>query len=77
MQVDMGEIYNIYKFIYLNRQDGSNGRIKDYELYITQDTLDWGDPVSMGEYENTAAPQTVVFDQPPSDAISDSWPFPR
>jgi len=60
----MGQIYKIYKFTDLNRQDGSNGRIKDYELYITEDTLDWGEPVSVGQFANTAAPQTVEFDQP-------------
>ena len=63
IQVDMGEIYKIYKFIYLNRQDGQNGRIKQYELYIAEDTLAWGLPVSTGEFENTAAPQTIVFDE--------------
>lgn len=65
LQVDMGEAYKVFKFICLNRQSGSNGRIKEYQLFITQDTLNWGEPVSSGELENTAAPQTIVFDQPP------------
>nr|NQU92303.1 discoidin domain-containing protein [Bacteroidota bacterium] len=65
IQVDMGEIYKIYEFIYLNRQDGQNGRIREYELYITEDTLDWGNPVNTGEFENTAAPQTITFEEPP------------
>ncbi len=65
MQVDMGQLYKVYKFINLNRQDGPNGRIKEYELYIAEDTLDWGDPVSTGEFENTAAPQTIAFAEPP------------
>jgi len=63
IQVDMGELYKIYKFIYLNRQDGQNGRIKEYELYISEDTLAWGLPVSNGEFENTSAPQTLVFNE--------------
>ena len=64
IQVDMGETYKFYKFIYLNRQDGQNGRIKDYELYISEDTLNWGEAVSTGEFVNIAAPQTLVFGSP-------------
>ena len=62
IQVDMGRPYKAFKFTYLNRQDGENGRIRDYELYIGDDPDNWGDPVSTGQFENTAAPQTIVFD---------------
>lgn len=61
IQVDLGNIYRIYNFSYLNRQDGENGRIKQYELYISEDNLEWGLPVSTGEFVNTAAPQTLEF----------------
>ena len=61
IQVDMGQDYRLYEFILLNRQNGPNGRIKEYELYISEDTLNWGEAVSTGEFENTAAPQKVVF----------------
>jgi len=64
IQVDLGEMYKIFKFIYLNRQDGQNGRIKEYELYISDNLFSWGDPVSTGEFENTAAPQTIELDSP-------------
>jgi photosystem II stability/assembly factor-like uncharacterized protein len=62
IQVDMGRQYKVFKFTYLNRQDGENGRIKDYKLYFSDDTEDWGDPVSEGQFVNTAAPQTVELD---------------
>jgi len=61
IQIDMGETYRIFEFTLLNRQEGQNGRITEYELYISEDSLDWGDPVSTGEFENTAAPQTIIF----------------
>jgi len=64
IQVDLGKIYTIYKFTYLARQDGENGRIKAYELYISEDSMDWGMPVKIGEFNNTGAPQTIVFDTP-------------
>ncbi len=64
IRIDMGAIYKVFKFIYLNRQDGQNGRIKQYELYISDNSLMWGDPVAIGEFENTAAPQTVELPEP-------------
>ncbi len=62
IQVSLGARYRISKFTYLPRQDGENGRIKSYELYITGDTLDWGTPVKTGEFVNTSAPQTITLD---------------
>jgi hypothetical protein len=62
IRVDLGNTYKIYEFTYLARQDGTNGMVKDYELYLTTDTLNWGLPVLTGQFVNTAAPQTVVFD---------------
>jgi hypothetical protein len=62
IQVDLGRNYNVYGFTYLNRQDGENGRIKDYELYISEDSLNWGTPVRAGQFINTGAPQTINFD---------------
>ncbi len=62
IQIDMGQPYLISKFTYYTRQDGPNGRIKDYELYISEDSLSWGEPVSTGTWTNTAAPQSINFD---------------
>ena len=62
IRVGLGDKYKISKFTYLTRQDGENGRIKDYRLYITKDTADWGTPVKTGQFANTSAPQTIVFD---------------
>ncbi|NOR88315.1 MAG: T9SS type A sorting domain-containing protein, partial [Bacteroidales bacterium] len=65
IQVDMSSSYHVYEFIYLPRQNGSNGRIKDYELYISEDSLNWGMPVFTGEFINSAAPQSITFNDPP------------
>lgn len=70
IQVDMGAVYRIYSFTCLNRQDGENGRIKAYELYISEDDQDWGEPVSAGEWVNTSSPQTIDF---PEGVIGRYW----
>jgi len=62
MRIDLGERYKVSKFTYLPRQDGENGRIKHFEIYISNDTLNWGTPVKTGDFVNTAAPQTVITD---------------
>jgi hypothetical protein len=62
IQIDLGLIYNIDGFRYLPRQDGSaNGRIGQYEFYVSSSGTDWGTPVATGTFTNTAAEKEVVF----------------
>lgn len=52
-------------FTYLARQDGSlNGCIKDYEIYVSNDNKNWGEPVVKGSFEKTAKLQKVMFGKP-------------
>jgi hypothetical protein len=64
IQIDLGEVFDIYEFTYSPRQNGQNGRIKDYELYFSEDLEDWGTLEISGEFENSAAPQKISFDTP-------------
>jgi hypothetical protein len=61
IHIDMGATYRIFSFTYLTRQDGVNGRIKDYELYVSEDQFNWGEAVSIGSWENTSSPQSIDF----------------
>ncbi|MCK5821936.1 MAG: discoidin domain-containing protein [Bacteroidales bacterium] len=60
-QVDMVTRFSVHKFIYLPRQSGSNGRIKDWELYVGDDYMNYGDPVATGTWDNNSAPKTVIL----------------
>jgi len=64
IQIDLGKSYNVHKFTYLPRSDGENGRIKNYELYISDNKTQWGTAVKTGEFANSSAPQTISFDAP-------------
>ena len=33
-------------FVYVPRQEGNNGLIKDYEVYVSEDGKNWGQPVA-------------------------------
>lgn len=59
--VDLTEDFKTFEFVYQGRTDGVNGRIKEYELYMSNDLSDWGAPVSEGAFINTSAPQKVKF----------------
>lgn len=64
MIVDMGEVYFAHSFTYLPRQSGTNGRVKDYELYVSNDLSEWGEAISIGQFTNSFAPSTIEFAQP-------------
>ncbi len=60
--VDMGAEYQVFEFTYLTRQDGENGRIKDYQLFVSPNAFEWTE-VGNGSFENTSAPQTIEFEE--------------
>ena len=65
IQIDLGGNYVINGFRYLPRQDRANGRIADYQFYVSQDGVKWGSAVATGRFPNTAAEQTVSFPDVP------------
>ena len=59
MQIDMGKPADVAGFCYLPRQKQTIGRIKGYEFFVSEDGKEWGQPVSSGEFENTASIHVV------------------
>jgi len=51
-------------FTLLPRQSGTNGWIKDYEIYVSQDGKTWGQPVAKGSFERNADLKRVMFASP-------------
>jgi len=53
--VDLGRAETIIGFRHLPRQDGGvNGRVRAFELYLSMDGSDWGEPALKGEIPNTS-----------------------
>ncbi|MGM0443534.1 MAG: M6 family metalloprotease domain-containing protein [Fibrobacterota bacterium] len=46
---------------YTPRQDSENGRISEYEVYVSADGQDWGDPVTTGFFTNSVEPQDAAY----------------
>lgn len=62
---DAGEPKTIKGITYLPRQDGnSTGTVKDYEIYISTDGSQWGEPVAKGTFDKGASQKTVTFASP-------------
>ena len=55
---------NMKGFIYTPRTDSSNGQVKDYEIYVSQDGKEWGEPIMKGALERSNEPQKVMFEKP-------------
>ena len=61
---DCMEEKNITGFSYLPRQDSPNGNIKDYEILVSQDGRNWGEPVCKGTFHNDQQLKKVMFSKP-------------
>jgi photosystem II stability/assembly factor-like uncharacterized protein len=61
LQIDLGREYKISSVTYLPRQNSANGRIKDYELFVSTDKINWGTPVSEGSFESGSGAKEITF----------------
>ncbi|MGW4695541.1 TIM-barrel domain-containing protein [Kitasatospora cineracea] len=62
IQLDLGARYAVDGLGYLPRQDGGvNGRIGQYEVYVSDSTTDWGPPVATGTFADTASAKKAAF----------------
>ena len=75
--VDMSTYYKVAKFVYQGREDMSNGRIKDYEFYVSSSTTVWGAPVLTGTLQNTSEVQEIELPTRPVGRYSASSSPPR
>ncbi len=65
LAVDFGQTLTVAAVLALPRQGGnSNGRVKDYEIYVSADGKEWGTPVAKGTWPNNGNEQTAKFEKP-------------
>lgn len=61
IQLSLGTTYTVNSFKYLPRQSGTNGRVGQYEIYVSTDSLNWGTAVATGTFVNDATEKVVSF----------------
>lgn len=64
VDLDAGAVRTIQGFVYLPRQDGGNGNVKDYSIQVSMDGQNWGEPVAQGSFANDAKEKKVLFKTP-------------
>ena len=62
--VDLGKTVEFNGVRYTARHWNENGRIADYEVYVSADGKAWGTPVAKGRFENRDGRQDVRFAAP-------------
>jgi lysophospholipase L1-like esterase len=62
IEIDLGDLYLLHGFRYLPRQDGGvNGRIGQYEFFVSDDGKHWGSPVAVGTFANDSNEKEILF----------------
>lgn len=61
---DAGEVKEIKGFTYLPRLTGVNGNVKDYEIYVSRDGKNWGQPILKSTFAKDNSLKKVLFNQP-------------
>ncbi len=70
IQIDLGDVYSIYGFRYLPRQDGGiNGTVAQYAFYVSLDGVNWGTPVKQGAFASTLDEKEALFTELPGRYI--------
>jgi beta-galactosidase len=62
--IDFGEQLNVSEVVYQARQDIDHGRIKNYEIFLSNDKSNWGQPALKGQFRNDTDRQTVKLPSP-------------
>ena len=63
--IDMATYYRVAKFVYQGREDMGNGRVKEFEFYVSNSSTVWGAPVLTGTLQNSSAVQELELTSRP------------
>ena len=66
--IDTGRMSKITGLKYTGRQDGDNGRVDQYEVFLSADGQNWGSPVASGHLDDDRDEQTVTWPTPTAAA---------
>ena len=61
IDLDLGAVYKVVGLRYLVSQSSPTGRVKNFEIFASTSTSNWGAPDATGALADTGAWQTVAF----------------
>jgi hypothetical protein len=62
--IDLGSSTQIAAVVYTDRVEQANGRVRDYEIYLSEDGKTWGAPAAKGRFGRPAGEHTVKLSTP-------------
>jgi hypothetical protein len=62
--IDLGSARKLEGLLYVPRQDTSNGRVRDFEVRVSDDGKTWSAPAAAGRWENDTAFKYVALAGP-------------
>jgi hypothetical protein len=63
IRIELNEEIDIRGLVYLPRQDMSNGWIAQYQVYVSSDGKNWGQPVASGNFKKGGTKKKVLFER--------------
>lgn len=66
LTIDLGATISIKALTHLAREDGANGRVNHYEIYLSMNGDNWGQPVLSGQLPDEYGRQTLMLPKPES-----------
>ena len=61
--IELQEQTEIKGLTYLPRQDMSNGWIAEYKVYLSEDGINWGEPIASGKFQKGRDKRKITFDE--------------
>jgi len=62
--IDLSSPIRIAAVVYTDRADMANGRVRDYEIYLSGDGKTWGEPAAKGRFRGPSGEHTVRLAAP-------------
>ena len=62
--IDFGKPLNVAAILYTARKEMTNGHVRDYEIYLSDNPQEWGSPAAKGRFRRNAEEETIRLSQP-------------
>ncbi len=62
--IDTGKSAKIAGLTYIGREDGDNGHVAEYQVFLSADGQNWGEPVASGRLRDNAEAQKIDWPRP-------------
>ena len=57
--IELGSPMRIAAVVYTDRVNMTNGRVREYEIYLSEDGKTWGEPAAKGQFRGRSLEHTV------------------